>query len=450
MSSPRRPASSGPQRAEIGEQERATASRERQTPEFGINRQASAASRGSQMEVTLQQPPTRARVASLDTIRGLVMVVMALDHVRDFTNRSAMLGSPTDLTTATSAVFLTRWVTHMCAPTFALTAGLGAWLWLSQAQSRAGLTAFLATRGLWLAVLEITVMQILYYFSWPTGAPLLLLVLWSLGLSMVLLAGLAWLPRPLLLAGAGAAILLNPLLGDFGRPGSPAAEALWTLMSRGGLLQFGETSIAVPYPLIPWAGVTALGFCMGPLLHSQRAGERLLVIGGTIIVAFVLLRLANDYGDQAHWSRQGSDLRTLLSFLNVSKYPASPAFLLMTLGLAMTMLGALERTGASSRFLGPLAVLGSVPLFFYLLHFLLAHLLATAIWFTRYGGAAAGFAFKPYPSFGGPVSAFPGDFGLPLWGTYCAWLVVVAIAYPACRWYAGEKQRRGRWWLRYL
>lgn len=394
----------------------------------------------------------RVRVVSVDLLRGLIMIVMALDHVRDFTHRGAMTGSPTDLATTSEALFLTRWITHFCAPAFALTAGIAAWLWWSRGRSREALSLFLVTRGLWLMALEIAVMQFAYYFAWPTSVPILLLVLWSLGLSMVILAGLIWLPAGAIFAISAIAIFLHPLLDPVQARDLGAAGALWNIVHQVGAFDVDGALVATPYPLIPWAGVMAFGFALGPLFRMSihRRVRSLVGLGAALIVAFLVLRLANGYGDPLPWDA-GPDMGwTLLSFLNVSKYPASPAFLLMTLGVIILALAALERMQSLFPSQGFVLILGSVPLFFYILHFFIAHLFAAVLWFIIYGAAAAGFAFNPYPSFGGSGDGFPSDFGLPLWGTYCVWVAVLATTYPLCAQHSRAKARSTRWWMRYL
>jgi uncharacterized membrane protein len=333
---------------------------------------------------------------------------------------------------------------------FALTAGLGAWLW-SRGRSRPELSRFLVTRGLWLMALELTVMQFAYYFSWSPSYPILLLVLWSLGLSMVVLAALVWLPRTLLGPLSVAMILLHPLLDGITADRFGAAAGLWNIVHQVGAFQLGAIAVATPYPLIPWLGVVALGFSLGPLfeLEPDRRRQWLLAIGGAALTGFVVLRLINGYGDPVPWNRQRSPIFTLLSFLNTTKYPASPAFLLMTLGPAFLVLASLDRV-PNSGFASVARVFGRVPLFYYIVHFYLAHLIATALALITYGRAAFEFVFLPYPSVGGPADRFPSGFGYDLWVTYLVWLAVLAICYPLCRWYSGVKARRRDWWLSYL
>ncbi|WP_197026686.1 DUF1624 domain-containing protein [Caulobacter sp. UNC358MFTsu5.1] len=393
------------------------------------------------------------RLGWVDQLRGLAMIVMALDHVRDFVHRGAMSAAPTDLATTTPLLFATRWITHLCAPTFALTAGLGAFLWWRKGRGRGQLSWFLASRGVWLMVLELLVMRLAYYFSWSPQSPVLLLVLWSLGLSMLGLAALVWLPRRWLAPLALAIILLNPLLDAIPAARLGPAAGLWNLIHEVGAFKLLGATVVTPYPLLPWIGIMLLGFSLGPLCETATRTQRrwLVLLGLAALVGFLVLRVINLYGDPAPWRAQGSAIYTAMSFLNVTKYPASPDFVLMTLGAAFLLAALL--TGASS---GPgwagaaLRSLGRAPLFYYVLHFFLAHLIATALALAAYGWRARFFVFSPYPSMGGAPGQFPADFGHELAIVYAVWLALVAICYPLCVWYAGLKARRGDWWLSYL
>lgn len=391
------------------------------------------------------------RLSTLDIFRGLVMMIMALDHVRDFTNRSAMEGLPTDLEITTPALFFTRWITHICAPAFALTAGVAAWLWWQRGRSRLELSRFLLTRGVWLIALELTVMQLAYYFSWPPNGPVLLLVLWSLGLSMIILAGLIWLPAALIGSLCAAAILFHPLLSPIQASDFGPAAGFWNAIYQVGAFKLGDVVFVTPYPLIPWAGIMAFGFLLGPVFAApaSRRAAVLFGLGLAGLGAFVALRLWNGFGDPVPWTERSDAFWTVIAFLNVSKYPASPAFLLMTLGITFLSLSALERCGSLSTYGRIAEAFGRVPLFFYLLHFYLAHLFATALALANYGLAAVQFIFLPYPSFGGQSDAFPAGFGYPLWTTYGVWLAVLISTYPLCRWFSGIKAKR-IWWTSYL
>jgi len=390
------------------------------------------------------------RIPSIDALRGAIIIIMALDHVRDYTSFAAMSFSPTDLSRTTTTLFLTRWVTHVCAQVFALTAGVGAFLWYSHGHTRAQLSRFLVTRGLWLMLLEITVLRFILLFQWQFhGALIFLTVFWMLGLSMVVLAALVHLPPKLLVALSLLVIAAHNLLdlidpAHFGR-----LAPLWDILHQPAAIPFHGAIILVAYPLVPWVAVMAMGFCFGSILlwDAPRRQQFLLRLGLSLSGAFLVLRTWNHYGDPAPWSHQSSTLFTFLSFLNTTKYPPSLLFLLMTLGPAAIALAFFERVAFSSS--NPLIVFGRVPFFFFLYHFSAAHLMAIVLGAIRYGPHH--FLLLPAPSVGGPRQLFPQDYGFGLPVVYLVWLAVIAISYPVCRWYAQLKQRRrDLWWLSYL
>jgi uncharacterized membrane protein len=394
--------------------------------------------------------PASSRVAAIDALRGAVMIIMALDHVRDFVHRGAMSDSPTNLATTTPALFLTRWVTHLCAPTFMLTAGLGAFLLWQRGRSRSQLSVFLLTRGVWLMLLELTVMRLAYDFDPGSPYPVFLLVLWVLGLCMVCLAALVWLPVPALAALSLAVILLHNSLDGVTADRFGSAAPLWNVLHQPGAFTVGGTTVFIGYPLVPWIAVMALGFCAGQLFLMERPRRRriLVAVGAAAIVWFVAERATNGYGDPVPWTTQPSPLYTVFSFLNTTKYPPSLDFLLMTLGPALLLLAWLDRPGLKRS--NPLVVFGRVPLFYFVVHFYLAHLAAVLLAFVRYGGSARAFAFHRLPSMGGAADVFPRGFGESLGVVYVVWAVIVLALYPVCRWFADLKARRREWWLSYL
>jgi uncharacterized membrane protein len=388
---------------------------------------------------------------SIDALRGLVMIIMALDHVRDFLHRAAMSSSPTDLRVTTPLLFMTRWVTHLCAPVFMLTAGLGAYLyWRSGGRSRSQLSWFLVSRGVWLIVLELTLMQLAYNFDVGAGYPIFLLVLWVLGACMIVLAALVWLPPPVILAFVVAAIVLHHLLDGVAGRAFGAWAPLWNLLHQVGAFQVAGRIVITAYPLVPWVAVMALGFCLGPMFLDDHPPRRrwLTPIGIGLTIAFVFVRAINSYGDPAPWSPQASPLLTWLSFLNTTKYPPSLAFLLMTLGPALLILAAFERVSFARSH--PLIVFGRVPLFYFVLHFYAAHAAAVVLAAFTFGSAAWSFMWQPVPSMGGPPNAFPANFGYDLWVTYVMWAVIVAGLYPLCAWFGRYKEQRRQWWTSYL
>jgi uncharacterized membrane protein len=417
---------------------------------FGMRQDSVTTSRIVQRNESV--PPLReaVRVESIDALRGAVMVIMALDPVRDFIHRGAMSQSPTDLATTTPVLFFTRWITHLCAPTFMLTAGLGAFLWWQRGRSRRELSTFLLTRGVWLVVLELTVMRLAYNFTFSTEYPFFLIVLWALGGCMIALAALVWLPLPILLVLSLAMIVGHNLLDGVDSARFGVAAGLWNLLHQPGPVPLPGLTVFVAYPLVPWIAVMALGFCLGPVFQWDRASRvRLLArLGVAATVGFLILRSLNRYGDPVPWSTQASQTYTLLSFLNTTKYPPSLSYLLMTLGPALLALAWLDRQGSQPTH--ALVVFGRVPLFYFVLHFFAAHLAMVVLALFTYGTDALKFVFHPLPTMGGPRALFPVGYGWDLWVAYLVWALVVLGMYPACRWFAGVKARQRDWWLGYL
>ena len=384
------------------------------------------------------------RLQSVDALRGAIMMLMAIDHIRDYVARSAMQFLPTDLTRTTAAIFFTRWITHFCAPVFMLTAGLGAFFWMNRGHhSKSELSRFLITRGVWLILLEITVMRSIMFFqiSYHTK-PVLLIILWAIGLSMIALAALIYLPLRLLACFSIAIIALHNLLDPISAQRFGRAAWLWDILHQRSVLPFMGVNFVTAYPVLPWIGVMSLGYCLGTtfLWDAARRQRFLIRLGFAMTAAFILVRAVNIYGDPFRRSHQASVLFSALSFLNTTKYPPSLDFLLMTLGPAIVIMAWLDRLRFS--FTNPLIVFGRVPFFYYVAHLLLAHLIAVALNFARYGRTA--FLLIPPPSMGSSGKLFPPDYGFPLWTVYAVWIAVLLLLYPACLWFARVKQRHQR------
>jgi uncharacterized membrane protein len=374
------------------------------------------------------------RVASIDILRGLVMVLMALDHVRDFFTNAHF--DPLDLSQTTAPLFLTRWTTHFCAPTFVLLAGVSAYL-TGRNCSRAELSRFLLTRGLWLVVLEVTLMSLVWTFNVRYDHGLFLQVIWAIGVSMIVLAALVHLPVGEIAAYSLLIIFGHNLLDGIDPQTFGSWAPLWSLLHVSEPIPHAF----VAYPLVPWIAVMSLGYCLGSLfeLERERRKQSFVYLGAASLTLFVLLRTTNVYGDPADWSVQSSMVRTLLSFVDVQKYPPSLQYLLVTLGAAFLLLAALD--SARGKFSEVLRTFGRVPLFFYVLHIALAHLAAGVIALAMgHGTALLSDDFMQVPQQWG--------FALPV--VYLAWVLVVVTLYPACRWFAAVKRRRDDWWLSYL
>jgi uncharacterized membrane protein len=388
----------------------------------------------------MTESPARPRLEAVDVVRGVIMVIMALDHTRDFFGIPGQ--NPTDLSSASAALFLTRWITYFCAPVFFLLTGTGAFLSLRR-KTTGELSRYLLTRGLWLIVLEVALARCLsYQFNFDYRVTMLL-VLWALGWAMIALSALVWLPARVVTAVGVTMIATHNLLDPI-----RSANPLWIILHVPGfVLNTPAHVVFAAYPLIPWMGVTAVGFGLGRIYEwdSSRRRAILLRLGSAMTVAFVVIRAINAYGDPFRWSAQRSAFFTALSFLNTTKYPPSLLFLVMTLGPAFLLLRAVD--GGTPGWLRPALTIGKVPMFYYLLHFTLIHLLATAVCAVRYG--AVHWMFES-PDLGHyPFSPPPGwGFSLPI--VYAVWAFVVLAMYPLCRWFAAVKQRRRDPWLSYV
>lgn len=386
----------------------------------------------------------RARVDSVDLLRGVVMILMALDHTRDYFGDVG--ANPTDLATTTVPLFVTRWITHLCAPTFFLLTGVGAYLALRH-RSPANLSRFLLTRGLWLVLLELTVMRFFWQFNVDYRVTMLT-VLWALGWSMVVLAALVRLPVRAVTAIGVAMIVLHHLADGVSAASLGAFAPLWTILHQPGpLIATPRVFVFVAYPLIPWIGVMAVGYGLGQVFTwDARARRRFLLRAGlATVAAFIVLRAVNVYGDPRPWAPQESTLFTFLSFINTSKYPPSLLFLLMTLGPALLLLRAVD--GDTPRLLSPAVTIGRVPFFYYVMHVIVLHVLVVIASFARFGEIHWMFESPTIAQF--PVTQPPGwPASLPV--VYLIWAFVVMLLYPCCRWFARLKARRQDAWLSYL
>lgn len=387
----------------------------------------------------------RSRVDSVDVVRGIIMLVMALDHVRDFFGDAA--ASPTNLATATAALFFTRWITHICAPVFFLLTGTGAYLALRR-RSRSELSRFLLTRGLWLIFLEVVLVRCLGW-QWNFDYRLTMLtVLWALGWSMIVLSLMVYLPARVVTVIGVVMIATHNLLDRVQAASFGTLAPLWTVLHAPGVVFSNGTHLVfAAYVLIPWVGVTMVGYGLGQIYDwpEERRRRFLVRTGLALMAAFVVLRSLNVYGDPSPWAPQKSALFTFLSFLNTTKYPPSLLFLLMTLGPALLLLRAVD--GHTPRLLRPALIVGRVPMFYYILHVIVIHVFALIASLIRYGEVHWMFESPTLDRF--PVTQPPGwPLGLP-W-IYLIWITVLVILYPACRWYADLKQRSDNPWLSYL
>jgi uncharacterized membrane protein len=377
-------------------------------------------------------------VLSIDALRGVVMVLMVLDHSRDFFFGTRI--DPTDLAHSSPGLFFTRWITHLCAPGFVLLAGMAVFFAMDRARDDPGpARRFLLKRGLYLVVLEITVVR-LGWIPDPTYRFTLIQVIWAIGWSMVLLS-LVTRAGPTFVGVLGLAIIAGHNLLDAIRPEMfGSASWLWVLVhGRAKLEPLPGRIVYVSYAVLPWFGVMAAGYGFGAIFkRSERRQRDVLAASAAALLAFVLIRGLNGYGNAAPWSGQPSDLGTAMSFLNAEKYPPSLAFVSLTLAVLMLLLALLERLG--ERVDGPLVTIGRVPLFFYLAHLFLLRFTSLAAAYARWGLRA--FELPPAGTAGSPE--------YDLWVIWLIWPATVLLLYPACRWFAVVKRRRDDWWLRYL
>jgi uncharacterized membrane protein len=398
---------------------------------------------------TMAIPRTKMRISSIDILRGLVMLIMAIDHIRDNFHRGAP--NPTDLHTTTLALFFTRWITHFCAPAFVFLSGVSAYL-AGKRRTQNQLGIFLIKRGLWLILLELTVITFAFFLD-PGFHLLLLQVIWAIGGSMIILGLLVRLKvSPGNIGTIGAVIffchnLLDYMeLGDLGR--SYWWKMLWTCGPNPSSITSigGGHSLATIYALLPWTGVMLLGYAVGTLyangFDAARRKKLLVYSGAGMLVLFVILRLWNLYGDPRPWGFQQSGLFSVLSFFNVTKYPPSLLYLCMTLGPTLILLACTENiTGAFARVT---RVYGQVPFFYYVLHWYLIQALHLGLFF------AMGFTSTQIVNPKGFFRFHPQGYGVSLAGVYVVWLVVIVLLYWPCKWYGRYKLTHRQWWLSYL
>ena len=371
------------------------------------------------------------RILSVDMLRGLVMVIMALDHVRDYSSMYHF--DPEDLTQSNFILFLTRWVTHYCAPVFMFVAGVGTGLGEIGGKTKKQISHFLWTRGLWLVLLEVTVIRFSWFFNFDYSN-VFLMVIWALGISMIFLAAIIYLPKKTILIGGLIMVFGHNLVDSIDPESLGAWSPLWKVFHTRSFIPMGSFNIAIIYPLVPWIGVMALGYVFGESIYRQEREVRqrnLLIIGSVLTGLFILIRGINVYGDMNPWSVQPTFTMTIASFLNTTKYPPSLSYLLMTIGPAILTLYVFEKVkGPVAEFL---IVIGRVPMFYYVLHIYLIHLFSVAL------GLYQGFSLSEMMQ---PFFMYPQDFGYGLPVSYALWIIVVAILYPLCKWYMNLKKRK--------
>ncbi|MBV9987844.1 MAG: DUF1624 domain-containing protein [Chitinophagaceae bacterium] len=384
------------------------------------------------------------RIDSIDQLRGIIMIIMALDHVRDFFHNDAMLHDPTDPATTTPILFFTRFITHFCAPIFVLLAGTSAFL-AGTKKTKKELSLFLLKRGIWLVLLELIVFNFIFSFD-PYYRILAVQVIWVTGISMILLAALIYLPMPVLFALGLLLVAGHNLLDRFNSgPPNGQPSVWWALLHQQSFLPMGQNrAFLVFYPLIPWPGIMLLGYCLGSLyVKGYDAAKRrriLVTVGLSALAVFFIVRSINVYGDLVVWKEQRNTTATIISFFNVTKYPPSLLYCCITIGPGLLMLAWLEKIKAG--WTNIVVIYGRVPMFYYLIHFFTIHALCVIAFF------AAGYTIKDST---GTMMAFrPNDFGYSLGVVYLIWIGLVAALYPLCKKYSIYKANHNYWWLSYL
>ena len=390
---------------------------------------------------------TKKRIGSIDLLRGSVMIIMALDHVRDYFHADAYLYDPLDLNKASVALFFTRWITHFCAPIFMLLAGTAAFL-NGQKKTKKELSGFLLKRGLWLILLELVVVN----FGWNfdiSFTNIYFITIWALGVSMIVLAGLIHLPKMLILIIGVVLVMGHDLLDNIHVTGNTLPAFGWALLHDQAFFSWQGKNVLVGYPVLPWIGIMALGYCLGnlytPAFEAAKRKKMLLIMGASAIALFIVIRFINVYGDPHPWTHQSSPVYTLLSFLKVNKYPPSLLYALMTLGPALLFLSVTEN--ANNGVSKIISVYGRVPMFYYLLHIFIIHIatLLAAGLFTTFSWHV--WILKEPLWFTKTLVGY----GFSLGVVYLVWMAIVAGAYPLCKWYDNYKtNHKEKWWLSYL
>jgi uncharacterized membrane protein len=394
---------------------------------------------------TVTLPGTKYRIQSIDILRGLIMLIMAIDHTRDFFH--AFSPRPTDLATTTPILFFTRWITHFCAALFVFLSGVSVNL-AGTRRTKKQLSLFLLKRGLWLIVVEFALISFAITLD-PLYHMFIFQVIWVIGASMIVMAGLIWLPLSVIALMGGLLFFGHDIFNYLKLPAEGTGGFLWKLFftALAAILPVGKTHfLLVLYALLPWMGVMLCGYVMGQVYHaSYDAAKRKKILfsaGITLMLLFVVLRAFNIYGDPSPWAIQRTTALSIISFFNVSKYPPSLLYLCITIGPGLLLLSATEKV--NNRFSRLLVVYGNVPFFYYVLHFYLLRLLNVILFYLQ------GYGAKDIITPRSIMLFRPEAFGLNLFGVYMVWLLVIIVLYFPCRWFSKYKREHRQWWLSYL
>lgn len=390
------------------------------------------------------------RIESIDLLRGIIMIIMSLDHVRDYFHAYSYVYDPTDLQHTTAPIFLTRWITHYCAPTFMLLAGISACMYGSKNGKKA-LSYFLFTRGLWLVIVELFFVTLAWTFN-PHYPVFILQVIWAFGIAMMLLSLLVQLPRKILLPLGILLIVAHNTLDNVHVPGDSFPAFIWSALHDPNFVgfNFGPFHPIIGYPVLPWLGIITFGYCVGslyaPAVTPDNRKKWLRNLGLGCILLFIVLRWTNLYGDRSPWSVQESWELTLFSFVNTTKYPPSLLFILMTMGPSLLFLAYAERP--LNKVTAALTVFGRVPMFFYLLHIPLIHGLGVLAAALSGHGAGNMVDLTTWVTSNEQLKGY--GFSLPV--VYAVWIVVIALLYPVSLRFSKYKQanQSTKKWLSYF
>ena len=386
------------------------------------------------------------RIESIDFLRGLVMIIMALDHVRDYFFFGSFTSNPTDLDSTTPLLFYTRIITHYCAPVFVLLTGTSAYLYGAKKDKRT-LSKFLFTRGIWLIFLEVVVNNFIWFFD-PSYSLIVLQVIWAIGFSMLFLSGIIYFSNKVITIIGLAIIFLHNLFDVFVFEGQKLDAIIWYFLHQQSMIKISEyISLVFGYPIIPWVGLMALGYVMGSLYAEYQSKERtslLMKFGIYSVLAFIVLRLTNFYGEPNHFAIQENISFSIMALFNTTKYPPSLLYLLMTIGPSLILLSIIEKY--KNKVTDFFIVFGRVPLFYYFSHVFLIHLTAIIVLIIENKDYSIMLKMTPFL----PNQYQLMEYGYPLWVVYLVWVIVILILYPICYKYMKYKSNSKKWWLSYL
>ena len=386
------------------------------------------------------------RLESIDLLRGLLMILMALDHTRDFFSSAGV--DTTDPLTSWPALFFTRWVTHLCAPGFIALAGTSIYLQRKRGKTRPQLTKFLITRGCWLIFLELTVIDFGWFFKFPLP---FFQVIWAIGAAMIVLAVLQWLPVAVVGAIGAAIVLLHNLLDPIQASSFGATANFWILFHEPGMMTYHGHPIGMAlYPLLAWIGVICLGYAFGPVVVAapMRRRQIAVILAVIFLTAFSALRVMSGYGDRFHWHPLATVSQSAMFFFEVQKYPPSLEYLLATFGFLLLLYAGFDKAAGENwlpRLRGFFETYGRVPFFYYIQHIYLIHATALLLTLATHGD------WHDWIGYGALLGGVrPPGWGFTLPGIYCLWIAFVLVLYPGCLWFSRLKARRRDWWLSYL